>query len=243
MPTFGFPAGSNPSVLPPGFLRTPDSIVVEDDFTGGTNVSATVNAAKWLVAGVGTEVTATVATAESGGVVLLQSGATSANNCGLASNGCFVPATQRQIYGIARVKMASITSAAGFFGLCVSTLTNQNPLDKITNAVNTSDCIGFYIAAGGVISSVVGNGTTSVTTTLAASTGIATPAAVADTYIQLAFEVVGLDAVYFYVNHILCGKTTANIPTNVQAVMFDVQTATSAAKTFSLDYVNVSCGR
>jgi hypothetical protein len=242
MPTLGFPAGSNPAVIGSA-IRTPDSIVFEDDFTGLTNASSTVNAAKWYAAGVGTEVISTEATAESGGVILLQTGTSSADSCGIRGNGSFLPATQRQIVGVARLKLPSITAAAGFFGLAAP-ITNNNILSKIVAGTNTSDCIGFYIAAGGAISTVVGNGTTSVTTAIASLvTGISTPSAAADTYIELAFYVLEKTAVYFYANGIYVGKVTANIPTNVQAVTFDVQTATTAAKTLSVDYVNVSAGR
>jgi len=242
MPTLGFPAGSNPAVIGSA-IRTPDSIVFEDDFTGLMNASNTVNAAKWYSAGVGTEVISTEATAESGGVVLLTTGASSADNCGIRGNEAFAVAAGRQIVGVARFKLPSITAAAGFFGLA-NAITNNNILAKIVAGTNTSDCIGFYVAAGGAISTVVGNGTTSVTTAIASLiTGTSTPVAAADTYIELAFLVQGTDAVYFYANGIYVAKVTANIPTAVQAVTFDVQTATTAAKTLAIDYVNVSAGR
>jgi len=243
MPTQGYPAGSMPSILPPSYVRTPDDIVFEDDFTGLFNASNTINAAKWYSAGVGTEVLTTEATGESGGWVIQQTGTSSADSHGVRGNAAFVPAAGRQIAFGAYFKMASVTSAAGFVGIALP-ITNNNVLSKLVAGTLTVDGVGFYVAAGGTIYVVVGNGTTSTTTAFAAPTGYTTPTVAAATAVSVSFVINGTDSVQFYVNGIPHnGKITANIPTNVQAVTSDVQTATTAAKTLSLDFIGCYAGR
>lgn len=240
MANLGFPAGSNPSVLGPA-LRVADAVQFEDDFVGLLNASNTVNAAKWYSAGVGTEVT-TTESSDYGGAATLQTGTSANDSCGIRSAAAFTLAANRSILGMARLKVGSTSNQAAFFGLAAS-ISNNNVCSKLVLNTLSTDCIGFYIN-GTSISIVTGNGGTSNTPVAAtAPTGATTPVIAATTYVDLAFEVIGTSKVNFYFNGYFCGTLNTYLPTNPQAVTFDVQTTTTAAKTITVDYVNVVAGR
>jgi len=139
----------------------------------------------------------------------------------------FTFASGKKLWFEARLKVSDATASAFVMGLQV---TDTTPL-AVANGV-------FFLksAASTSIALVLTKASTSTT-----NAAIATAAN--DTFINLAYFYDGVSTVYYFVNGTLAGSSvTTNLPlsSTTLTVSFGVQNGAAAAKTMTIDYINVT---
>lgn len=120
----------------------------------------------------------------------------------------FLPLAGTIIFAACSVKLSEVSISGFMFGF------NEINTGMLSSgAINTTDQLGFYKAAGAA--TIVGNVRTSSTST--ATSTLATLSA--NTYVELGVLVDGITDVQFYVNGTPTGQTTmTNVPTNAMCM-------------------------
>jgi hypothetical protein len=216
-----------------GFLRdlpmgaSPDYVTRFDDFTAVAIDSTNA----WTVVKDSGAAVAIVADTAGGELALTSAATTNDDGASIQGNEIFLPASGRTIWFMARVKNTSPADADMFFGLSENFATNPEAI------LSATSFIGFEVDDGAATILCKTKATTATTTTTAVSM-------VADTYINLAFKVMGTGLVQFYINGNLVASHTTYIPTTELALAaFSLSGSVTGTRVTTLDYIGAVATR
>lgn len=136
-----------------------------------------------------------------------------------------LPTAGKNIYYEIKVQISDATESDMLVGLAV---TDTETIDGVTNGIyfkkdDGDTALDFETTSGSVSS------TDSNIHTIVAATDL-----------KLGFKVTGTGLVEYYVNDVLKGSFTTNIPTTELALIYAIQNGEAVAKTMAIDYINIA---